>query len=130
LAVVPALCSEAKREIAMICRPDPDDRPVRFRAAAAAGFTLLPNPILKSRKLTPTAKIVYGLLRCYAWQDDHAFPGQDRLAPEVPCSAGTLIKGLRELQNAGLITIERRGLTRSNVYWLEPLDDPTLASLK
>ena len=104
---------------------------VQFRAGAeAAGFTVLPNVVLRSPRLTPVAKTVYALLRSYAWQSDHAFPGRLLLAREVPCSPNTLTRGLRELEQHRLITIQRRGLTLPNIYWLEPLDSVTLESLK
>ena len=69
---------------------------LRFRRPAAP-FTVLPNPVLRSPRLSPLAKTLYALLRSYAWQQDHAFPGQARLAREVPCSINTVTRGLREL---------------------------------
>jgi hypothetical protein len=104
---------------------------VRFRSPVdAAGFTILPNLVLHSPRLCPGAKLAYALLRHYAWQDGSCFPGQERLAAQVPCSRRALISYLHELQALGLITIQRRGRTRTNVYLLESLDSlPVFAAL-
>jgi hypothetical protein len=101
---------------------------LRFRRPADT-FTVLPNPVLRSPRLSPLAKTLYALLRSYAWQQDHAFPGRRLLAVEVPCSPGTVTRGLRELVRLRLITIQRRGLQLPNVYWLEPLEDSTVQAL-
>lgn len=94
---------------------------IRFRdPAVAAGFTALPNWILKKRGLSPGAKLLYALLLSYAWQTDHCWPGQAQLAEDLEVTDRTVRTWLTELQAHDLLTVERRGLTQTNVYWIEP----------
>ena len=51
-----------------------------FDPVAAAGFTQVPNVILKSTDLSVGAKLTYALLLSYAWQKESCFPGQETLA--------------------------------------------------
>jgi len=98
---------------------------IRFRdPAIAAGFTALPNWILKKRGLSPGAKLLYALLLSYAWQSDHCWPGQAQLAADLEVTDRTVRTWLTELQAHDLLTVERRGLTQTNVYWIEPWRAP------
>jgi len=97
---------------------------VRFRHPGdGGGFVIVPCPVVRSAQLGPGARATSTLLRLYAQQEEHCFPGQDRLAGEVPCSRRALVGYLQELAVTGLVTVERRGLTRTNVYWIEPLTE-------
>jgi DNA-binding PadR family transcriptional regulator len=84
----------------------------------AAGFTQIPNGVLRRPDLQPGAKLTYMVLLSYAWQKDHAYPGQDRLAADMGVSERSVITYLKQLQESGLITIQRRGLGKTNVYIL------------
>lgn len=84
----------------------------------AAGFTQIPNGVLRRSDLQPGAKLTYMVLLSYAWQKDHAYPGQDRLASDMGVSERSVITYLKQLQESGLITIRRRGLGKTNVYIL------------
>jgi len=100
---------------------------IRFRdPAIAAGFTALPNWILKKRGLIPGAKVLYALLLSYAWQSDHCWPGQAQLAEDLEVTDRTIRTWLTELQAHDLLTVEQRGLTQTNVYWIEPWQVPTV----
>jgi len=103
--------------------PDEDERAsIRFREGwLDAGYTQVPNVVLRRHDLSPGAKVVYALLLSYAWQEDHCWPGQARLADEAGASPRSVRTWLQELRERGLVTIERRGLTLTNVYWIEPL---------
>lgn len=89
--------------------------------ALAAGFTQIPNLVLRRSDLQPGAKLTYMVLLSYAWQKDHAYPGQDRLAIDMGVSERSVITYLKQLQESGLITIRRRGLGLTNVYVLHRL---------
>lgn len=111
------------REICYVrTTPEPEEpSSIRFRdPAIAAGFTALPNWILKKRGLIPGAKVLYALLLSYAWQSDHCWPGQTQLAEDLEVTDRTVRTWLTELQAHDLLTIEQRGLTQTNVYWIEP----------
>lgn len=75
------------------------------------GFTQIPNAIFRRRDLTPGAKLTYMALLSYAWQQGSCFPGQDKLAEDMGCSSRSVITYLKQLQDAGLLRVKRRGLS-------------------
>ncbi|NLO88958.1 MAG: helix-turn-helix domain-containing protein [Clostridia bacterium] len=85
------------------------------------GFTSVPNAVLEEPDLSPGAKITYFLLLKFAWKSGEAFPGQEKLADAIGCSEKTVRTYLSELQEAGLISCKRRGLTQTNVYYINDL---------
>lgn len=85
-------------------------------AALKTGFVQLPNFILTDNKLSSYAKLSYALLLSYAWQKDSCFPGQERMAEDLGVSARYLRQALKELQNNNYISVDRRGLNKTNVY--------------
>lgn len=88
----------------------------------AMGFTPIPNAILTHPGLKDREKVVYALLRRYAWEKDHCFPSQKRLAFEAGnVSVDVIQTALNSLREKGLITWERVGKPAHNVYYLEPL---------
>lgn len=89
--------------------------------ALAAGFTQIPNLVLRRSDLQPGAKLTYMVLLSYAWQQDHAYPGQDRLAADMGVSERSVITYLKQLQDSGLVTVRRRGLGLTNIYVLHRL---------
>ncbi len=84
----------------------------------AAGFTQIPNGVLRRPDLQPGAKLTYMVLLSYAWQEDSCYPGQDRLAADMGVSERSVVTYLKQLQEAGLVTVRRRGLGLTNVYVL------------
>jgi hypothetical protein len=52
-------------------------------AATRGGFTQVPNFLLKSKNLSAGDKLAFAMLLSYAWQNDHCFPGQQRLAEDM-----------------------------------------------
>src|SRR2546421_4853949 len=84
----------------------------------ADGFTQVPNFILKNDALTVGEKITFAMFLTYAWNNDKVFPGQERLAKDIGVtrmSVSTFIKGL---EKKGFLTIQRRGLGKTNIYTL------------
>jgi hypothetical protein len=80
------------------------------------GFTQVPNFILKDSKLTAGAKVTYAMFLSYAWNNDSCFPGQDRLAEDMGMSRPRITCFIAELETSGLISIQRRGLGKTNIY--------------
>lgn len=110
-------------------RPDVDPREhsekrVRFaNPTLQAGFVSMPTAILRSTRLSTYAKVVWGLLASYAWQDDACWPGQDRLCEFGGMSESTLRKAMNELVDAKLLVVTRRGLGLTNLYVLSATID-------
>lgn len=82
------------------------------------GFTQVPNAILRSKKISPGAKLAYAGLISYAWNKDNCFPGQDRLGEDIGVTRQTVNEYIKELSKKGFIKVERRGQGRSNIYEL------------
>jgi biotin operon repressor len=82
------------------------------------GFTQVPNFILKNAKLSLGAKVTYSMFLHYTWHNDYCFPGQERLATDMGMSQSRVSEFIKELQNAELIEITRRGQGRTNLYKL------------
>lgn len=96
---------------------------IRYRSAAdAAGWTEANNLVLDDNAISDGAFRTYLALRNYARQDDNAFPAQKTLAERRGCSVRSVQLYIGELVDRGLVTVERQGLGRTNIYWLEPLD--------
>lgn len=82
----------------------------------ANGFTQVPNFILKDSNLSIGAKVTYAMFLSYAWHNDSCFPGQDRLAEDMGLTRPRVTQLIAELEGAGLITIQRRGQGKTNLY--------------
>ena len=82
------------------------------------GFTQIPNAILRRADLSPGAKLTYMTLLSYAWGKDRCFPGQDTLADDMGVTTRSVISYLKQLQDAGLLKVKRRGLGLTNLYIL------------
>ena len=87
-------------------------------AATAKGFTMLPNFVLKSPKLTAGDKMTFAMLLSYAWQNDFCFPGQVRLAQDLGLHERNVRRHLKSLEAIGLLAIKRRGQGKTNIYEL------------
>ena len=83
---------------------------------ARGGFTQVPNFILRHPDLSLGAKVTYSMFLHYAWNNDSCFPGQERLAADMGITQGRVSQFIKELQQADLIEITRRGLGKTNLY--------------
>lgn len=86
-------------------------------------YTQIPNYILRDTRLTSTAFRLYAALASYANAEKVCWPGQQRLAQDLGVSERTIRVRLKELEEAGYITIRRRGRQQTNVYCLKDLPD-------
>jgi len=82
------------------------------------GFTQVPNAILRSKKISPGAKLAYSGLLSYAWDKESCFPGQDTLGEDLGVTRQTVNEYIKELRTKGFIRVKRRGQGRSNIYEL------------
>jgi hypothetical protein len=85
------------------------------------GFIQIPRLILLHKNISYGAKVAYGVLLGYAWQDDFCFPAQGALADDLGCSVRQAQRLLDELKKENLITCKRIGLNRPNIYYILPL---------
>ena len=83
-----------------------------------SGFTQLPNYVLKSKDLSPGAKLAYAVLLSYAWEKDSCFPGQDRMANDLEVGRQAVSGYLQELKKHKFISWKRRGLGKTNIYYI------------
>jgi len=91
-----------------------------------AGFTQIPNRVLHARNLSRDAKLLYGFLLSYAWQQGRCFPGYAQLCAAMGASPSIVRKYMRELEVVGLLVQKRRGLGKTNLYTLCSLSRATL----
>ncbi len=85
---------------------------------ARGGFTQVPNFILKDPTLSVGAKVTYAMFLSYAWQNDYCFPGQEKLAGDMGMSRSSVTAFIGELERVGLVSIQRRGQGKTNIYTL------------
>jgi hypothetical protein len=89
------------------------------------GFTQIPNFILKDPNISVGAKVAYAMFLSYAWHNDSCFPGQDRLAEDMGLTRVRVTQLISELEAAGLVTIQRRGQGKTNIYTIHfPVKQP------
>jgi len=91
---------------------------VILNEALKHGFTQLPNYVLKDKKLSFGARLCYAILLSYAWQEDSCFPGQDRMAKDLGISRQMVNGYLKELKKAQYVDWKRRGLGKTNIYYV------------
>lgn len=93
------------------------------------GFTQIPNALLQRTDLSPGAKLTYMALLSFAWQDDHCFPGQERLATAIGMSKRSIDRFIKELEDVKLVSHKQRGLNQTNIYTLHRFDTAGIAKL-
>ena len=91
---------------------------VVLNEALKHGFTQLPRFVMRDKRLSFGARLTYAVLLSYAWQEDSCFPGQERMAADLGCSRQMISGYLTELKKFEYITWERRGLGKTNVYYI------------
>jgi DNA-binding transcriptional ArsR family regulator len=92
---------------------------VRFESEVwQRGFTNFPNVVLRDARRSMGARMTWVMLAAYAWGSDTAFPGQERLGEDLGVGERQVRRHLKELEDAGLLRIEQRGLGMTNLYRL------------
>lgn len=88
------------------------------------GYTRFSNVLLRNPDISELDKIVYGLIRSFAYGDKvNAFPGQDRLAQYIGKRRETVNVSLNRLKNHGLIDWIRRGMGETNIYVIKKIPE-------
>ncbi len=98
---------------------------VVLNQALKHGFAQIPRYILCDKRLTPGARLTYAVLLSYAWQEGSCFPGQEKMASNLGVSRQMVNTYLNELRQHKYIDWERRGLGKTNVYYIldyQPLE--------
>ena len=84
----------------------------------AYGFTQVPNFILKNKQLTIGEKMTFAMFLSYAWHNESCFPGQEKLAKDIGAGVRSVSRFIKGLEKKGFLTIQRRGLGKTNIYTL------------
>lgn len=105
----------------------PDDSfELAFNAPAtiAAGFTQVPNWILRHPDLGISDKLVYAALLSYAWNRTRrqTFAGQDTIAADIGVSVATVRRSMQALRKAGLL-VSRRRMGKRSLHTLQWCQD-------
>lgn len=79
--------------------------------------SFLPNWLRKRKEISMVAKVVYARLAQYAGEDGCCYPKQETIVDEVGSSIASVKRAIKELVIYKLIEIEKRGLTKANVYY-------------
>jgi hypothetical protein len=82
------------------------------------GFAQIPRYVLQDKKLSFGARLTYAVLLSYAWQEDSCFPGQERMAKDLGVTRKAVNAYLAELRKLEYISWERRGLGKTNIYFI------------
>jgi len=82
------------------------------------GFTQVPNFILKNKDLSVGEKMTFAMFLSYAWHNQSCFPGQDKLAEDIGVTRRSVNTFVQGLAKKGFLTIQRRGLGKTNIYTL------------
>ena len=87
--------------------------------AEMENFTMVPNTIIKHKKLSTNAKMVWIELYSYHYGDKgRIFPGMERVAANLNFSKATTLRARKELEAIGLVKVERKGFKLTNHYTL------------
>jgi len=90
------------------------------------------NTVMRRTDLSPIAKLLWGRLSQFAGRNGQCFPTQYTLALELGCVPRTILRALKELEEAGLIRRKSpsgqarimRATTRYEFIWSTELVDP------
>ena len=96
-------------------------------AVTEKGFTMVPNFLLKSKKLAAGDKMAFAMLLSYAWQNDFCFPGQARLADDMGVDERSVRRHLKALEANDLLKIEPPRLGKTNIYKLNLETSPVVS---
>jgi DNA-binding MarR family transcriptional regulator len=91
---------------------------VVLNEALKHGFAQIPRYVLQDKRLSFGARLTYAVLLSYAWQEGSCFPGQDRMAKDLGVSRQMVNEYLNELKDKKYIGWSRRGLGKTNIYYI------------
>jgi hypothetical protein len=85
-------------------------------------FAMMPMAVVRQHDLSMGARVLYASLAFYARAEATCFPDEQTLAGDLGTSTRQVRAYLKELADAGSISIQRRAHGRGNVYTLHPDD--------
>lgn len=89
---------------------------------SVGAFAAFPTNIIRNGALSIGARLTYGLLLSYAWQQDFCFPAQEQLAKDLSVTDRHVRRFLIELRDKKLISWKQMGLNRPNIYYILDID--------
>ena len=87
-------------------------------------YGVIYKDIMRTKKLTGVSKLIYSYLISFSGGQDKVFPGLDLMADELGFSKKTIIKHRKQLEDIGLLTVEKI-ITKNghkNIYHLKDID--------
>lgn len=85
----------------------------------------IPGILLIDPKISHGAKILYLAMRRFSDPNGHSYPGHERLGKIINRKQWSIIAYQKELEKTGWLKIKRRGLGRTNYYYLDwPANTP------
>ena len=82
------------------------------------GFVHASNQLIRDTSVSPQARLLYILLMSRAFQKDFSYPGRQTLGKELGVSVRSVSTLLGELKDNAWIEVKRRGLGKTNLYFL------------
>jgi Helix-turn-helix domain len=79
---------------------------------------MMPEALLRDRRIHSTAKVLWGLLDRYAGDSERAWPGQQRLAEDLGISVQGVQKQLYALRDAGWLEIIKPDRSRGTCSYI------------
>lgn len=83
-------------------------------------FALIPGAVLERSDLSQGAKLAFAMLVFYQHKYG-GYPGHEQMGNDLGVRRETISTYLRDLQKANLVTVERPGLGKTNVYTVKSL---------
>ena len=87
-------------------------------------YGVIYKDIMRTKKLTGVSKLIYSYLISFSGGQDKVFPGIELMADELGFSKKTIIKHRKQLEDIGLLTVEKV-ITKNghkNIYHLKDID--------
>jgi Helix-turn-helix domain len=77
---------------------------------SSGGYTMVENSVLRRADLSREARLLYCILKSYAWQDESCWPSQKTLAEDMDFEdRASIWRYTKELVKAGLVEAVRQG---------------------
>lgn len=96
--------------------------------ASQAPYAAVPRALVADRqRVSPSGRDLYAVLTRYADRNFMAWPSQSALAEEMECSVRSIERAVKELREAGWVTVTRRWPGGPNLYRINTRPDPEAA---
>jgi hypothetical protein len=102
---------------------------VKMGRELKSGYGIVHRCVMENQKISRDAKALYALLQSYTGASEYCWPSQARLADGLGCTERSVINWLHELEENGLLRVERE-TGKSNRYTplvpdAEPVKEPS-----